>query len=127
MFTRTELELKSLRELRELCLTQYGIQPVGNPVSKEAYIVALLTFSVIACKQVREHTGLRTPSFAHVQELGAILESMNTPTPEQSALIKATLEGRKLEYPNRYEQEKLFALYRVKWYLDEATQLLGML
>lgn len=34
MFTRTELELKSLKALRDLCLIQYGIQPVGNSADK---------------------------------------------------------------------------------------------
>ncbi|QFS47759.1 hypothetical protein [Nostoc sphaeroides] len=52
---------------------------------------------------------------------------MGTPTPEQSALLKVTMEGRKLEYPARYSQEKLFGLYRVKWHLDTALEILGML
>ncbi|MDZ7966468.1 MAG: hypothetical protein RM368_16070 [Nostoc sp. DedSLP03] len=49
------------------------------------------------------------------------------PTPEQSALLKVTMEGRKLAYPARYSQEKLFGLYRVKWHLDTALEILGML
>ncbi|MEH1932130.1 MAG: hypothetical protein V7L14_00010 [Nostoc sp.] len=34
---------------------------------------------------------------------------------------------KKLEYPARYSQEKLFGLYRVKWHLDRALEILGML
>ncbi|MEH1927123.1 hypothetical protein [Nostoc sp.] len=64
---------------------------------------------------------------SQVQALEAILETMGTPTPEQSALLKVTMEGKKLEYPVRYSQEKLFGLYRVKWHLDTALEILGML
>ena len=131
MFTRTELEVKSLRALRDLCLIQYGIQAIGNPADKASYINALLTFPVVACKQVSENKGLKSPIFSQVQALEATLEAtleaMGTPTPEQSALLKVTMEGRKLEYPARYSQEKLFGLYRVKWHLDTALEILGML
>ncbi|MDZ7991896.1 MAG: hypothetical protein RM022_004660 [Nostoc sp. EfeVER01] len=123
MFTRTELEVKSLRALRDLCLIQYGIQAIRNPADKASYINALLTFPVVACKQVAENKGLKSPIFSKVEAL----EAMGTPTPEQSALLKVTMEGRKLEYPARYSQEKLFGLYRVKWYLDTALEILGIL
>ncbi|MBW4689321.1 MAG: hypothetical protein KME40_30575 [Komarekiella atlantica HA4396-MV6] len=72
MFTRTELELKSLKSLRDLCLTQYGIQPVGNPANKASFINALLTFPTIACKQVEDNKGLKSPTFAQVEALGAL-------------------------------------------------------
>ncbi|WP_414519487.1 hypothetical protein [Nostoc sp. PCC 9305] len=129
MFTRTELEVKSLRALRDLCLIQYGIQAIGNPADKASYINALLTFRVIACKQVSDNKGLKSPMLllSQVEALEATLEAMGTPTPEQSALLKVTMEGRKLEYPARYSQEKLFGLYRVKWHLDTALEILGML
>ncbi|RCJ32953.1 hypothetical protein A6769_26315 [Nostoc punctiforme NIES-2108] len=127
MFTRTELEVKSLRALRDLCLIQYGIQAIGNSADKASYINALLTFPVIACKQVSENKGLKSPMLSQVEALEATLEAMGTPTPEQSALLKVTMEGRKLEYPARYSQEKLFGLYRVKWHLDTALEILGML
>ncbi|MBN3946182.1 MAG: hypothetical protein HWQ38_06705 [Nostoc sp. NMS7] len=117
-----------MRALRDLCLIQYGIQAIGNPADKASYInAALLTFPVIACKQVSENKGLKSPMLSQVQALEATLETMGTPTPEQSALLKVTMEGKKLEYPARYSQEKLFGLYRVKWHLDTALEILGML
>ncbi|MGJ5630191.1 hypothetical protein [Nostoc sp. CALU 1950] len=67
MFTRTELEVKSLRALRDLCLIQYGIQAIGNPADKASYINALLTFPVVACKQVSENKGLKSPIFSQVE------------------------------------------------------------
>ncbi|MBN3926744.1 hypothetical protein [Nostoc sp. NMS4] len=76
MFTRTELEVKSLRALRDLCLIQYGIQAIGNPADKASYINALLTFPVVACKQVSENKGLKSPIFSQVETL----EAMGTPT-----------------------------------------------
>ncbi|WP_375509852.1 hypothetical protein [uncultured Nostoc sp.] len=42
---------------------------------------------------------------------------MNSPTDEQSALIKATLEGRILNAPDRYVQERLLALHKAKHHL----------
>ncbi|MEH2150048.1 hypothetical protein [Nostoc sp.] len=119
--------IKSLRALHDLCLIQYGIQVIGNPADKASYINALLTFPVIACKQVSENKGLKSPIFSQVEALEATLEAMGTPTPEQSALLKVTMEAKKLEYPARYSQEKLFGLYRVKWHLDTALEILGML
>ena len=127
MFTRTELESKTLLELRDMCLAQYGLKPMGNLALKEAYINALLSFTAIACLQLREDAGFKTPTAAQVETLKAMIDQIGTPTIEQSALIKVTLEGRRAEYPLRYDQEKLFVLYRVKWYLDTITQLLEML
>ncbi|MEH2068190.1 MAG: hypothetical protein V7K47_08500 [Nostoc sp.] len=63
---------------------------------------------------------------SQVETLEATLEAMGSPTPQQSALLKVTMEGRKLEYPARYSQKKLFELYRVKWHLDTALEILGM-
>ncbi|MEH2169625.1 MAG: hypothetical protein V7K41_23790 [Nostoc sp.] len=84
---------KSLRALRDLCLIQYGIQAIGNPADKASYINALLTFPVIACKQVSENKGLKSPMLSQVEALEATLEAMGIPTPEQSALLKVTMEG----------------------------------
>ncbi|MEH2279001.1 MAG: hypothetical protein V7K40_30525 [Nostoc sp.] len=36
---------------------------------------------------------LKSPIFSQVQALEATLEAMGTPTPEQSALLKVTMEG----------------------------------
>lgn len=127
MFTREELNLESLENLRELCITHYGLRPLGNPATKEAYINALLTFPAVACTQTIKNTGLRMPHIAHVQNLRALVEGMNRPSPEQSALVKATMEGFKLPYPARYTQERLHALTKVKWYLDEAIKLLELM
>ncbi|MEH2247962.1 hypothetical protein [Nostoc sp.] len=93
MFTRTELEVKSSRALCNLCLIQYGIQAIGNPADKASYINALLTFPVVACKQVLENKGFKSPMLSQVQALEATLEAMGTPTPEQPALLKVTMEG----------------------------------
>ncbi|MHC0066491.1 hypothetical protein ACWATR_26835 [Nostoc sp. UIC 10890] len=62
-------------------------------------------------------------------ETGAIASVgiMNTVPCSECNLHSETMEGRKLEYPARYSQEKLFGLYRVKWHLDTALEILGML
>ncbi|MEH2239864.1 hypothetical protein [Nostoc sp.] len=100
MFTRTESEVKSLRALRDLCLIQYSIQAIGNPADKASYINALLTFPVIACKQVSENKGLKTPMLSQVQALEATLEAMGTPTPEQSALLRVIDGGKEARIPS---------------------------
>jgi hypothetical protein len=58
MFTRSELEIKTLGELKGLC-KQYGLKPLGNPGYKTAWIDALLTFAAIALRQMKEGEGLR--------------------------------------------------------------------
>ncbi|MGI2904491.1 hypothetical protein [Tolypothrix sp. VBCCA 56010] len=57
MFTRSELEIKTLGELKGLC-KQYGLKPLGNPAYKTAWIDALLTFAAIALRQMKEGEGL---------------------------------------------------------------------
>ncbi|MEH2299802.1 MAG: hypothetical protein V7K88_12430 [Nostoc sp.] len=44
---------------------------------------------------------------------------------EQAALIKITMEGRVMNYPDRYTQEKLLALHKAKMYLEMAIWLLS--
>jgi len=58
--------------------------------------------------------------------MGTALDEMNEPTVEQSALIRISMEGRRMEHPNRYEQERLLVLYHAKNHLEQVITLLGM-
>jgi hypothetical protein len=46
------------------------------------------------------------------QYIGAAIDEMSLPTDEQIALIRLTLEGRKMTYLDRFEQEKLLNLHK---------------
>ncbi len=124
MFTRTELEIKTIQDLRDLC-RRYGLKPTGNAGYKNSYIVSLLAFPAIALNQMQEGRGLRRVSFEAFQNIGAALDQMNTPTDEQAALIKFTLENRRLHPPQSWEQQVLINLYRAKQKLEEVMDLLG--
>jgi len=124
MFTRSELEIQTTGELRNLCL-RYGVKPVGNPGYKSSYITALIAFPVLALRQMKDSKGLKTPSFGSFQDMGIALDEMGTPTYEQVALIRISLEGRRMGYPDRYEQEKLLSLYKAKLLLEEVIGLLN--
>ncbi|QFS46034.1 hypothetical protein [Nostoc sphaeroides] len=50
---------------------------------------------------------------------------MNSPTDEQAALIRITLEGTKMSYPDRYDQENLLNLHKAKMSLEQAVDLLS--
>jgi hypothetical protein len=126
MFTRTELEVLTIPELRALC-QRYGIKPTGVGSTKAAYITSLMAFAVIALRQMDAGKGLKLPSFGNVQSIGQALDEMNSPTDEQVALIRVSFEGRRMEYPQRYDQEKLLALYRAKLLLEEVINLLSPL
>ncbi|MBW4557093.1 MAG: hypothetical protein KME59_14325 [Trichormus sp. ATA11-4-KO1] len=123
MFTRTELELLTVPQLKILC-NRYGLQPTGNPGYKTSYITTLMAFPVLAIHQLEEGKGLKSPSFGSLQEIGTALDEMGSPTPEQSALIRISFEGRRMEIPARYDQEKLLAIYKVKNHLEEVISLL---
>jgi hypothetical protein len=125
MFTRSELEIKTLSELKGLC-KQYGLKPLGNPGYKSAWIDSLMSFSTIAIRQMKEHEGLKVLSFKSHQELASAFEQMGEPTDCQSALIRATMQGKKLSYPCRYQQETLLNLYKAKMHLETALDLLNM-
>ncbi|MBN3876041.1 MAG: hypothetical protein HWQ42_06250, partial [Nostoc sp. JL23] len=58
MFTRTELEIKTIQELRDLC-RRYGLKPTGNAGYKTSYVTSLIAFSAIALNQMQEGRGLR--------------------------------------------------------------------
>jgi len=60
-----------------------------------------------------------------MNDLSDCIDSMGTPTDEQSALIKMTMEGKTLNYPDRYSQEKLLALHKAKYHLELALGLLS--
>ncbi len=61
MFTRSELESKTLKELKDLA-ARYGVKSVGNPGYKISWITPLLAFPVQAIGQFQDHkTGLRNP------------------------------------------------------------------
>ncbi|MDF5706791.1 MAG: hypothetical protein PUP90_03675 [Nostoc sp. S4] len=124
MFTRSELEIKTVPELRDLC-RRYGIRPTGSPGLKGSYITSLMSFGIIAIRQMNEGRGLKIPSLASVQVIESAIDEMNTPTDEQAALIKSSLEGRRMSYPDRYEQERLLAWYMVKMKLEEIMALLA--
>ncbi|MEH2033078.1 MAG: hypothetical protein V7K67_26200 [Nostoc sp.] len=124
MFTRSELEIKTIAELRDLC-RRYGIKPTGNAGYKVSYITSLMAFPAIALHQLQEGKGLRKLTFEAFQNIGVALDQMNSPTDEQAALIKLTMEGKRYKAPQRREQEKLLNLYKAKLKLEEVLELLG--
>ncbi|MGI2908866.1 hypothetical protein [Tolypothrix sp. VBCCA 56010] len=124
MFTRSELEIKTIAELRLLC-ERYGLRPTGKSVQKVSYITSLIAFGAIALNQLQEGKGLRRLSFGSFQFISAALDEMNSPTAEQAALIKASLEGKYLSAPSRWEQEKLLNLYKAKLLLEQVMDLLA--
>ncbi|MEH2329714.1 hypothetical protein [Nostoc sp.] len=124
MFTRSELEIKTIRELRDLC-RRYGIKPTGNPGYKVSYITSLMVFPQLALHQMQEGKGLKPPTFTTFQYIGAAIDEMSSPTDEQIALIRLTLEGRKMAYPDRFEQEKLLNLHKAKMLVEQAFAMLS--
>ncbi|WP_414571753.1 hypothetical protein [Nostoc sp. CCY 9925] len=110
--------------MKDLC-RRYGIKPTGNAGYKVSYITSLMAFPAIALNQLQEGKGLRRLSFASFQAIGAALDEMNSPTDEQAALIKISLEGKRMQSPARWEQEKLINLYKAKSLLEQVMDLLG--
>ncbi|MFS0515545.1 hypothetical protein ACEYW6_12615 [Nostoc sp. UIC 10607] len=53
------------------------------------------------------------------------MEEIDSPTDEQAELIRITLEGRKMSYPDRYQQESLLNLHKAKMSLEQAIDLLS--
>ncbi len=84
-----------------------------------------MSFAIIAIKQMEEGRGLRLPSLASIQVIESAIDEMNTPTDEQAGLIKISMEGRRMNYPDRYEQERLLAWYMVKMKLEEIMSLIA--
>ncbi|MBD2611519.1 hypothetical protein H6G94_09580 [Nostoc punctiforme FACHB-252] len=124
MFTRSELEIKTVPELRDMC-RKYGIRPTGSAAYKGSYITSLLSFPIIAIGQMESERGLRLPSLAAIQVIGSAIDEMNSPTAEQAALIRISMEGRRMGYPDRYKQEELLGRYMAKMKLEEVMSLLA--
>ncbi|MHC5772583.1 hypothetical protein [Nostoc sp.] len=124
MFTRSELEIKTIPELRDLC-RRYGIKPTGSAAYKVSYITSLMAFPQLALQQVREGRGLKSPGFSIIQFFEGVIDEINSPTDEQAALIKITLEGRRMAYPDRFDQENLLNLHKAKMHLEMAVGLLS--
>jgi hypothetical protein len=78
-----------------------------------------MAFSALALNQFKEGRGLKFPSLKSVQALSAVLDEIGSPTPEQEALIRISLEGRGMPEPERRDQEKLLILYEARLELDE--------
>jgi hypothetical protein len=126
VFSRQELELLTIPEL-SLLVKRYGLRPTGTGGQKASYLTTLMAFPALALQQFEEKRGLLRPTFDQLQIMGEILDQMGTPTPEQSALLRVTFEGRRMEYPARYNQERFLALYKAKNHLGEVTELLGII
>ncbi|QLE57142.1 hypothetical protein [Nostoc sp. TCL26-01] len=126
VFSRQELELLTIPEL-SLLVKRYGLRPTGTGGQKTSYLTTLMAFPVLALQQLEERRGLIRPTFDQLQIIAEILDQMGTLTPEQSALLRVTFEGRRMEYPKRYDQERLLNLYKVKNHLSEVIELLGIM
>jgi len=124
MFTRSELEIKTLKQLKDLA-SRYGIKATGNPAYKTSWITSLMAFPVLAIQQIKQGRGLKSPTFVSFQALGTALDEMETPTLEQAALIKITMEGRRMSYSDRYDQERLLNLYKAKLHIEQAINLIN--
>jgi hypothetical protein len=78
MFTRSELEVRSIPELRNLC-SRYGIGVVGTS-GKAGYIALLQSFGQIALQQLRAGQGLILPNLTCMETLGAVMTEIGEPT-----------------------------------------------
>ncbi|MBG1265881.1 hypothetical protein [Nostoc sp. WHI] len=123
MFTRSELEIKTIAELRDLC-RRYGLKSTGNGGYKTSWIVTLMAFPQIALSQFRQGRGLKPSTLAITQFLEGVIDEINSPTDEQAALIKLTMENKLMNYPDRCDQQKLLNLHRAKIHLEMAIGLL---
>ncbi|QFS43879.1 hypothetical protein GXM_01352 [Nostoc sphaeroides CCNUC1] len=101
------------------------MKPTGNGGYKTSWIVSLMAFPQIAIAQIRQGRGLKSPGFSVTQFLEGVVDEMNSPTDEQAALIKLTMEGKAMSYPDRYDQESLLNLHKAKMYLEMAIGLLN--
>lgn len=126
VFSRSELELLTIPELRQMML-RYGLKPTGNAALKTGYITTLMAFPELALQQYETNRGLIRPTFDQLQIIGEILDQMGTPTPEQSALIRVSFEGRRMSVPRRYDQERFLSLYKAKNHLSEVIDILGVM
>jgi hypothetical protein len=125
MFTRIELETKSLLELVALC-NRYGLKAYSDPNLRSSWATVLLSFSNIALSQMQQGVGLKHPGRDAIESLIIAYDAFGLPTREQSALIKVSVEDRRImPLPYRTEQQRILALYQAKLNLDKAISLLG--
>ncbi|ARV59164.1 hypothetical protein BZZ01_11435 [Nostocales cyanobacterium HT-58-2] len=125
MFTRIELETKSLLELVTLC-NQYGLKAHSDPNLRSSWAAVLLSFSNIAISQMQRGVGLKHPGREGIESLIVAYDAFGLPTREQSALIKVSVEERRImPLPYRVEQQKMLAFYQAKVNLDKAISLLS--
>jgi len=125
MFTRIELETKSLLELVALC-NRYGLKAHDDPNLRSSWATVLLSFSNIALSQMQQGVGLKHPGREGIESLIVAYDAFGLPTREQSALIKVSVEERRImPLPYRTEQQKMLALYQAKVNLDKAISLLS--
>ena len=124
MFTRAELEVLTIPELRNLC-QRYGVKPIASTAYKASCITSLMAFPQLALHQMQEGRGLKVPTFTTFQYIGVAIDEMGSPTDAQIALIRVTLEGRRMSHPDRYEQEKLLNWHKAKILLAQASALLS--
>lgn len=123
MFTRSELELQSIPELRNLC-RRYGLNIIGAS-GKAGYIALLQSFGQIALQQLKAGKGLKLPNLACMETLGTVLTEIGEPTDQQISLIRISLEGTRMSYPDRFDQEKLLAIYKARIEIERAIDLLN--
>jgi hypothetical protein len=84
-----------------------------------------MAFPVLAIQQVKQGRGLKSPTFVGFQALGTALDEMETSTLEQAALIKITMEGRRMSYSDRYDQQRLLNFHKAKLYIEQAINLIN--
>ncbi|MEH2454809.1 hypothetical protein [Nostoc sp.] len=85
----------------------------------------MLVFPQIALQQLRQGKGLKSPGLSVIQFFEGVIDEMNSPTDEQAALIKITMEGKRMNYPERHDQKNLLNLYKAKIHLEIAIGLLS--
>ncbi|NMF66924.1 hypothetical protein DP115_30925 [Brasilonema octagenarum UFV-OR1] len=124
IFTRIELETKSLLELTALC-NQYGLKAHDDPLLRASWSTVLLSFPHIAISQMQREVGLKYLGRDGIESLIVAYNALGLPTREQAALIKASSQGRTMPMPYKLEQHKLLALYEAKVNLDKAISLLS--
>ena len=125
MFTRIELETKSLLELVALC-NRYGLKAHDDANLRSSWATVLLSFSNIALSQMQQGVGLKHPGREGIESLIVAYDAFGLPTREQSALIKVSVEERRImPLPYRTEQQRMLALYQAKVNLDKAISLLS--
>ncbi|ARV63390.1 hypothetical protein BZZ01_32795 (plasmid) [Nostocales cyanobacterium HT-58-2] len=124
MYTRTELETKTLLQLVTLC-NRYGLKAHHDPGQRSGWATALLSFANKAITQMQRGVGLKHPGRDGIEALLTAYNALGTPTAEQVALIKSSSEGRVMPSPYRLEQQKLLAFYEAKRKLEEAISLLN--